>query len=107
MTTFINTFSEASKQLRPSSLSGVSSPYYVAASYCLENGLYEEAIELLTYIPKDHWQFEIAIDLKDAIYKKQINELKNENLRLKLNLADLNFHSLSTSSTTTPVQTSN
>lgn len=84
-------FEAAIKMLIPTALSGVSSPYYNAATYCLKENLFNEAIELLEKIPPAHHQFKKAIALKDRIYKKIIAGLQSEVLRLKMHLTELNL----------------
>ncbi len=72
---FTEGFQKAIHLLRPCSLRGVSSPFYVAAMFCQEHDQIAAARTLIKYIHKMHWQYEEAREFERSIYDKQIDEL--------------------------------
>ena len=70
-------FEKCIESLRPSALTGVSSPYFLAAIICLEKRKFQFAQELLKRIHKDHWQFEDALNFKDLIHQQEKREMED------------------------------
>jgi len=77
-------FEEAIKLIRPIALSGVPSPYFVAAQMLLEQQRFDEARNLLRYVSKEHWQYDEAINFERSLYEEEINLLKSQLKTLNL-----------------------
>lgn len=71
-------FEEYLKQIRPTALKDVSSPFYVAALFCRNKGKFKEARKLLKKITKKHWQYEAGRDLERSLYEQEIRENKHK-----------------------------
>lgn len=71
-------FEEYLKQIRPSALKGVASPFYAAALFSRKKGRIKEARKSLKKIKKTHWQYEAARDLERSLYEQEIRENKDK-----------------------------